>query len=196
METDNDPSYTVSRSGRQGVGGNPESEGPDPQARGPKEDEPTTSLLAEGRPCSDGGKSCVAYGEGVREVGTRVLGLHGDLGKPSVLRTVARREALGLGPRWQMARATGMVDLVATRGRRDQGDRGSRSSGDVRGNPERAKGSWSAKDGTEEAGRMTSQGRARHGGTTHPILYGEPPREGKGAERPPSRSSAIGENHP
>ncbi len=138
----------------------------------------------------------MANGVGVCEVGMRALGRCGNLEKPSVLRAVARREASGLGPRWRMARATGTVDLVATRGRRDQGGRGSRSSRDVRGNPERTKGSRSAKDGTEEAGRMTSQGRARNGGMTHSILYGEPPREGKGAERPPSRSSAIGENRP
>ena len=196
METDKDRSHAVGRSGRQGVGGNPESEGPTPQARGPKENEPTTSLLAEGRPCCERGKPCVAHGEEVGEVGTRVWGLHGDLGKPSVLRTVRMREAPGLGTRWQMARGTDPVDRVATRGRRNQGGRRDRSSEDVPGNREGAKGLGSAKDPAEEAGEMTSRERARYGRATHPVLYEEPPREGEGRESPPSWSSEVGERNP
>ena len=63
----------------------------------------------------------MAYGAAVGDVGMRLLGHRGDIGKPSVLRTVVVREAPRLGPRWPMARATGTVDLVATRGRRDEG---------------------------------------------------------------------------
>lgn len=58
---------------------------------------------------------------GVGEVGMRVLGSHGDPGRPYVLPTAEMREAQGQGPRWQMAREAGEVGPAATQGRRDEG---------------------------------------------------------------------------
>lgn len=136
----------------------------------------------------------MANGAAVSDVGMRLLGHRGDIGKPSVLRTVAVREAPRLGPRWLMARAVGTVDLAVTRGRRGQGGGGSRSSHDAEGNPGRAKGSWSTKDHAEETGRMTSRGRERYGGVTHPVLYEEPPKEGEGVVRPSAGRAWSGNN--
>ena len=121
MKTDNGRSHEVRRSGRQCAGGNPRCGGPAPQARGPKEDELTTSSLTEGRPSLCLGKPFVANGAGVGEVGTRVLGLHSDPGRPYVLPTAKMRESPGLGPRWRIARETGEVDPTAMSGRRDEG---------------------------------------------------------------------------
>jgi len=155
-----------------------------PQGCRPKEDEPTTSDHAEGRPPWHWGKPSMVYGVAVCEVGMHSLGRCGDIGKPSVLRTVRMREAQGSGPRWQMAQGTGAVGLVATRGRRGQGGGGGRTSEDAEGNLGGAKGPWSTKDHAEEAGKMTSRGWERNGGATHPVLYEEPPREGEGVKRP------------
>lgn len=120
MKTDNSRSHEISRSGRQGVSGNAGSGGPEPQARGPKANEPTTSVSIEGRPAPPEGKPFVAHNRGVCEVGTRVLGLHGDPGRPYVLPTVEMRDLAGLGIQ-QEAREAGGVDPVATQGRRDEG---------------------------------------------------------------------------
>lgn len=183
-----------SRSGGQGAGGNPGSGGPQPQGRRPEEDEPTTSDHAEGRPSYVWGKPSMANGVVVGEAGMRLLGRCGDIGKPSVLRTVAVRDVPRLGPRWQRARAAGPVDLVATRGRRDQGGGGSRTSKDAGGNPGGAKGSWSTKGHAEETRTVTSRGRERYDGATHPVLYEEPLREGEGAERPSTGRAWPGNN--
>ena len=129
-------------------------------------------------------------------MGMEVSGSHGDLGKPSVLRTVRMREAQGWGPRWQMAQGTGTVDLVATRGRRDQGDRRGRSRKDGPGNRSGPKGPWSTEGRAEKTDEMTPQGRERHGGATYPVLYEEPPREGEGAKHPLGRSSVVGNSNP
>ena len=125
-----------------------------------------------------------------------VLGSHGDLGKPSVLRTAGVKDAPMMGHQWRKARPVGAVDLVATRGRRDQGGRRSRSSEDIRGNTERAKGSGSTKDLAEEIDRIASRGRERNDEATHLVLYEKPPREGEGAERPSGRSSEVGDRTP
>lgn len=125
-----------------------------------------------------------------------VWGLHSDLGKPSVPRTVTARGAPGKGTRWPRTRAAETVVLVATRGQSGQGGRGGRSGLDVRGNSERAKGPWSAKGSVEEVDRMTSPRAGAAWWGTLPTLCEEPPREGEGAERPLSRPSAVGENAP
>ena len=168
----------------QGVGGNPGSEGPLAQASRLKQARTCTSTATEGRPGRKTGKPCTTYGCGVGGVGMEVSGSHGDLGKPSVLRTVRMREAQGWGPRWQMAQGTGTVGPMATWGRRDQGGRWGRSREEGPGNRSGPKGPWSAKGRAEKTDRMTSQGRERHGGATHSVLYEEPPRGGGRREAP------------
>lgn len=183
------------RSTGQGVGGNPESEGPQGKPTGPRQTN-RQPAPPQGRPSCLAGKPCAADGGGVSDASMSVLGSHGDLGKHSVLRTAGVWDAPVLGHWWQKARTAGAVDLVATRGRRDQGGRGSRRSRDAGGNLGRAKGSWSTEAPAEETSKVTSRGRERNGGDTHLVLYEEPPREGEGAERPSGWSSAVGDRGP
>ena len=104
MRTETSPSHEPDCSGGQGVGGNRESAGLDPQARRPEENEPATSSPAEGRPSAKLGKPYVANGGVVCEASMCVWSLHGDLGKLSVLRTVRMREARGGDPRGEWPR--------------------------------------------------------------------------------------------
>ena len=185
-----------SRSGGQGVRGNAESGGSEPQGRRPKENEPTTSDLVEGRPSPEWGKPGVVHDGAVSEVGMRLWGYLGDIGKPSVLPTAMGRDAPGKGIRAPGTRTAGRVGLVVIRGRRGQGGGGSRSTDGASRNGRSGKGSWSTKGPAEEADRVTSRGWERDGRGTHLVLYEEPPREGEGASRPSGRSSVVGESTP
>ena len=185
-----------SRSRGQGVSGNAESGGPKLQGRRPKENEPTTSDPVEGRPPPEWGKPCVVHDGAVSEVGMRLWGHLGDIGKPSVLPTAMVRDAPGKGIRALVTRTAGRVDLAAMQGRRGQGGGWSRSTDGASCNRRSGKDSWSTKDHAEEAGRVTSRGRERDGRGTHPVPYEEPPREGEGASRPSGRSSVVGESNP
>lgn len=154
MRTEQQVKPYETRSTGQGVGGNSESEGPQGKLVGPRK---TNRLpaLSLGDPLNPRGSRVRHDGGDVGDAGMWILGSHGDSGKPSVPRIATVRDAPGKGIRWPRTRAARSVDLVATRGRRNQGGRWSRSSDDARGNPERTNGSWSTKDCMEETNNVT-----------------------------------------
>jgi hypothetical protein len=139
------------RSTGQGVGGNPESEGPQGKPAGPSESE-LSPAPPQGRPASVTGKPRVVYGGGVGEAGMWVSSLRGDLVRPSVLRTVDSKAGGERASRYPTG-ATGPVARAAMRVRRDQGVGWRRSSDDAPGNRRGAKDAWSDEPGSEKADR-------------------------------------------
>ena len=138
----------------------------------------------------------MANGEDVGEVGTRVLGLHGDPGKPS---TADRRSDAGCpSERTEVAKAQGAVGVgeVKEPSRSRQGGREGVvvvTPGETR---DERRSPRSAKGNAEKASELTPrrQGPARSG--TSSILYGRPPRGGEGGERPSGAPSVLGERGP
>jgi len=127
------------RSTGQGAGGNPGSEGPQGNPAGPSESEPSPAR-PQGRPSTTWGKPCVAYGGRVSEAGMLVSSPHGDLGRPSVLRTTDTKAEVPAGGGRYPSGAVAAVGPGASQGRRDQGVGCGHSSVDEPGNREGAKG--------------------------------------------------------
>ena len=162
MKTDNGLRCVKSRSGGQGSGETPGPEGPTLQARRPEANEPTTSDPAEGRPTVHLGKPYATDSGVVGEASMCVLGLHGDLGRPSALPTVEMRATSRRGPGWNRARTTVEVGPTVRSERRSQGVGRGHSSHDDPGNREGAKGLRSTKGDVEKATEGTSRSRGRN----------------------------------
>ena len=194
MKTDNGLRCVKSRSGGQGSGETPGPEGPTPQARRPEGNEPTTSDPAEGRPTVLLGKPYATNGGAVGEAGMCVLGLHGDLGRPSALPTVERRATSRRGPGWTMARATVEVGPAARSDQRSQGVGRGHSRPDRPGNREGAKGLRSTKGDVEKATEMTSRSRGRNG--REPTLSSTVASQRRGRARAPWGRQASSGRHP
>ena len=125
----------------------------------------------------------MADGGRVGEAGMQVSSLHGDLGRPSVLRTVdSKAEGAQGAPRYPTG-ATGTVGGGASRSPRDQGVGWGRSSDDAPGNRGRAKGPWSAKADAEKASGevLPKEGTGMAGNPTRPLRKTA---EGGGAQAP------------
>jgi len=108
------------RSTGQGVGGNPESEGPQGNPVGPSESEPSPAR-PQGRPSPVWGKPCVAYGGRVCEAGMLVSSSHGDPGRPSALRVTDTKAGVPAGGGRYPSGAMAAVGRGGSRGRRGQG---------------------------------------------------------------------------
>ncbi len=130
----------------QGVGGNAESEGPLAQASRPKQERTESSVVAEGRPSPDWGKSSVAYGGDVREVGMGVSGSRGDPGKPSVRPPRVEEGVPSERSEVAKARDSEAVGELKEVSREDQGGRWGRSTDGAPCNGGSGKGSWSTEE--------------------------------------------------